>query len=69
MIEYLSMIISHDYVEMDLVKVSGIANWPTPENKKDVQQFLGFTSFYQRFIWDFFDDAQPLFDLTGKSRP
>jgi hypothetical protein len=67
-IEYLGVIISHDHVEMDLVKVAGIANWPTPESKKDVQQFLGFTNFYQRFIKGFSDNAQPLFDLTGKGR-
>ena len=69
MIEYLSMIISHDHVEMDLVKVAGVTNWPTPENKKDVQQFLSFKNFYLRFIQDFSDNAWPLFDLTSKSRP
>jgi hypothetical protein len=41
--------------EMDPVKVAGVASWPTPENKKDVQQFLGFTKFYRRFIWAFSD--------------
>jgi hypothetical protein len=35
---------------MDPVKVAGVAAWPTPENKKDVQQFLSFTKFYRRFI-------------------
>ena len=31
---------------MDPVKVAGVTAWPTPENKKDVQQFLSFTNFY-----------------------
>jgi hypothetical protein len=31
-----------------------------------MQQFLGFTNFYQRFIWAFSDVARPLFDLTKK---
>jgi hypothetical protein len=35
-IEYLSIIISHNKVEMDPVKISGIADWPTPLNKKEV---------------------------------
>jgi hypothetical protein len=65
-IEYLGVIISHDHVEMDLVKVAGVADWPTPETKKDVQQFLSFTNFYRRFIKGFSDDARPLFDLTSK---
>jgi hypothetical protein len=50
-IEYLGVIISHNHVKMDPIKVASVAAWPTPENKKDVQQFLGFTNFYRRFIW------------------
>jgi hypothetical protein len=65
-IEYLGIIISHNHVEMDPIKVAGVAAWPMPENKKDVQQFLGFTNFYRRFIQAFSDIAQPLFDLTKK---
>jgi hypothetical protein len=65
-IEYLGIIISHNHVEMDPVKVTGVAAWPTPENKKDVQQFLSFMNFYQRFIRAFSDVARPLFDLTKK---
>jgi hypothetical protein len=65
-IEYLGVIISHNHVEMDPVKVAGIASWPTPENKKDVQQFLDFTNFYRRFIRAFSDVAWPLFDLAKK---
>jgi len=49
---------------MDLVKVAGVREWPTPENKMDVQAFLGFVNFYQRFIRDFSTKARPLFDLT-----
>jgi len=40
-------------VSMDPVKVAGVREWPTPENKTDVQAFLGFINFYQRFIQDF----------------
>ena len=49
---------------MDLVKVAGVTEWPAPTNKKEVQSFLGFTNFYRRFIKDFSEHAQPLFDLT-----
>jgi len=49
---------------MDPVKVTGVREWPTPENKTDVQAFLGFVNFYQRFIQDFSTKARPLFDLT-----
>jgi len=60
------VIISHNCIEMDTIKVAGVSAWPTPANKKDVQQFLGFTTFYRRFIRGFSDTARPLFDLTKK---
>ena len=63
-IEYLGVIISHNSVAMDPVKVAGVAEWPTPMNKKEVQSFLGFTNFYWRFIRGFSEHARPLFDLT-----
>jgi len=63
-IEYLGLVISENEVFMDLVKVAGVREWPTLENKTDVQAFLGFMNFYQRFIQDFSAKARPLFDLT-----
>jgi hypothetical protein len=33
-IEYLGVIISHNKVEMDLVKIAGVADWPMPSNKR-----------------------------------
>jgi len=60
----LGLVILENEVSMDLVKVAGVREWPTLENKTDVQAFLGFVNFYQRFIWDFSAKAQPLFDLT-----
>jgi hypothetical protein len=45
-IEYLGVIISHNKVEMDPVKNPGVADWPTPSNRKEVQSFVGFMNFY-----------------------
>ena len=53
-------------VEMDPVKVSGVAEWPIPQNKKEVQSFVRFVNFYQRFIKDFSHHACVLFNLTKK---
>jgi hypothetical protein len=39
-IEYLGLIISEGQAEMDPVKVAGVADWPKPGNKKEVQLFL-----------------------------
>ena len=35
-IEYLGLVISENKVSMDLVKVTGVREWPTLENKTDV---------------------------------
>jgi hypothetical protein len=65
-IEYLSVIISHNKVEMDPVKIAGVADWPTPSNKKEVQSFISFINFYRRFIPGFSHHVRALFDLTMK---
>jgi hypothetical protein len=65
-IEYLGIIISHNKVEMDPVKIARVADWSTPSNKKEVQSFVGFVNFYRRFIPDFSHHARALFDLTMK---
>ena len=41
-VEYLGVIIYQNSVKMDLVKVAGVTEWPTPSNRKEVQSFLGF---------------------------
>jgi hypothetical protein len=53
---------------MDLVKVAGVTEWPTPTMKKEVQSFLGFANFYCRFIKGFLQYTKPLFELTKKDR-
>ena len=63
-VEYLGVVVSHNLVKMDPAKVAGVSEWPTPSNKKEVQSFLGFINFYQRFIEGFSCIARPLFDLT-----
>ena len=51
---------------MDLVKVAGVRDWPTPQNMTQVQSFVGFVNFYQCFIQDFLHVAKPLHQLTKK---
>ena len=63
-IEYLGLVILENKVSMDLVKVTGVREWPTLKNKMDIQTFLGFMNFYQRFIRDFSTKAWSLFNLT-----
>jgi len=52
-IEYLGLVISENKVAMDPVKVTGVREWPVPENQTDVEAFIGFVNFYHHFIQDF----------------
>jgi len=63
-IEYLELVISENKVAMDPVKIAGVHEWSVPENRTDVQAFIGFANFYRRFIQDFSTIARPFFDLT-----
>src|SRR5258707_10694072 len=67
-VEYLRLVILKDHVTMDLMKVCGVTEWPTPMKVKEVQSFLGFVNFYQKFIHNFSDIACPLYTLTHKTQ-
>lgn len=45
-IHFLGLVISHNCIEMDPVKVARVAAWPELTKKKEVQSFLGFINFY-----------------------
>jgi RNase H-like domain found in reverse transcriptase len=62
------MIIKKGRIAMDLVKLGGIRDWPTPVTVKQVWLFLGFGNFYQKFISHYSDLAQPLNYLTKKDK-
>jgi len=66
-VEYLGIIITHGTMQMDPKKVEAMASWMMPQNKKDVQQFLGFVNFYRRFVCNFASLATPLNCLCGSS--
>src|SRR5258707_4603492 len=67
-VKYLRLVISKDHVTMDLTKVCGVMEWPTPMKVKEVQSFLGFVNFYWGFICNFSNIACPLYALTCKTQ-
>ena len=54
---------------MDPAKVAAVAEWPRPQNVRDIQAFLGFANFYRRFIAKFSRIAKPMTSLTQKDLP
>ena len=47
-------------------KVDTFLNWPTPQTVKQLQSFLGFAKFYQRFMSNYSEIVVPLTRLTRK---
>eukprot|EP00731_Ephydatia_muelleri_P008358 Em0004g696a len=66
-VTFLGHIVSTQGISKDPEKVEVIAKWPTPQSKRDVQQFLGLANYYRRFIKDFGVIAKPLNRLTEKN--
>jgi hypothetical protein len=67
-VEFVGLVISEGQVAMDPVKVTGVKDWPVPEQLVDVQSFLGFINFYCRFIEGFAHIAHPLHALAKRIR-
>ncbi|KAJ1576003.1 hypothetical protein NDA11_005725 [Ustilago hordei] len=63
-VEFLGYIIKPMGIEMDPEKVHTVKEWPMPESIHDIQRFLGFANFYQRFIAHFAHIAKPLTALV-----
>ncbi|KAJ1581974.1 hypothetical protein NDA12_006559 [Ustilago hordei] len=63
-VEFLGYIIKPTGIEMDPEKVHTVKEWPMPESIHDIQRFLGFANFYQRFIAHFAHIAKPLTSLV-----
>ena len=51
---------------MENNKVKAVIEWKTPTKIKEVESFLVFVNFYQRFIKNFSHIAKPLNKLKGK---
>jgi hypothetical protein len=56
-------------IEEDKAKIEVIEQLPLPTNVKEIHSFLGHVGFYQRFIQNFSQIAQPLTHLLAKDAP
>ena len=63
---YLGLFINTISICMNSSKVDAILTWESPQSIKDVQGFLRFANFYQRFIRNFSRLVKPLVNLTQK---
>jgi hypothetical protein len=65
-VSYLGHLIGIQGVATDNSKISTIADWPTPQNVKELHSFLGLVGCYRKFIKNFGSICQSLTNSLKK---
>ena len=65
-VKYLGHVVSAEGMATDPAKTEAVSQWPTPRTLKDLRSFLGFASYYRRFVPGFAQTAVPLHKLVAK---
>ncbi|KAJ8401903.1 hypothetical protein AAFF_G00374840 [Aldrovandia affinis] len=60
---FLGHVVSAGGVATDPAKIAAVRDWPPPTNVSDLRSFLGFASYYRRYV------ARPLHRLMGHGQP
>ncbi|CAI7889453.1 unnamed protein product [Closterium sp. NIES-54] len=68
-VQFLGHMVSDQGVHVDPKKIEAVRTWKTPENVKELQQFLGFANYYNRFVPQYAKIATPLTNLLKKNTP
>ena len=63
--QYLGHVISAAGVATDPDKTRVVADWPRPQTARELRSFLGFASYYRRFVPQFATYAAPLHRLAA----
>lgn len=64
-VQYLGHTITADGISTENDKVSTVVNWKEPQTVKELRTFLGFASYYRKFISGFARIAGPLHELVN----
>ena len=59
-VRFLGFVVSRDGIRMEEERIDAVKKWPEPQSVQDIQVFIGFANFYQRFIKGFSKIAAPL---------
>nr|CAD2122664.1 unnamed protein product [Meloidogyne enterolobii] len=63
---FLGHILTQEGIKKDIDRVKPILEFPIPTTQKKLQSFLGFMTYYRKFIYEFGKIAAPLFRLLKK---
>ena len=67
-VSFLGHVVTPEGIRTDPRKIEVVQEWAVPRNVTDVRSFLGFCSYYRRFIRNFADIAGPLHRLLEAER-
>ena len=65
-IEYLSHVIENGTISPNPAKIAAVKNIKPPRNVKQLQSFIGFCSYYRKYVKNFSSIVSPLLKLTEK---
>ncbi|GJT96110.1 putative reverse transcriptase domain-containing protein [Tanacetum coccineum] len=65
-VQFLGHVIDSQCIHVDPTKIESIKDWASPKSPTEIQQFLGLTGYYRRFIEGFSKIAKPMTKLTQK---
>lgn len=65
-VEYLGHVICKGTVQPSKEKTEAVQKFPVPKNLKEVQSFIGLTSYFRKFVPNYAMVARPLSDLLKK---
>ncbi|MCG7870381.1 MAG: RNA-directed DNA polymerase, partial [Candidatus Thiodiazotropha taylori] len=66
---FLGHVVTEQGLKPDVSKIKCIKEWPVPKTLRDVRSFIGFCSYYRRFIRSFSQRAAPINKLLEAGQP
>ena len=67
-VEYLGYTVSGEGIATSAEKIAAVKDWKKPTTLREVRSFLGFASYYRRFVEKFAHLAKPLHELIAKAQ-
>jgi len=65
---FLGDVVSNEGISVDPQKIEVVPQWPRCKNVTEVRSFLGFATYYHKFVQRFSKIATPLINLTKRTR-